>query len=137
MEGFGPVRLLLDTHIWLWSLLDPSKLSRRVRTAVKRTENDLWLSPISVWELHVLAERGRIKLDAEPRRWLAEALSKTPAREATLNFEVAMRSREILLPHPDPADRFLVATALVYDLTLVTADEILLQAKVCAVLANQ
>lgn len=131
------MRLLLDTHIWLWSLLDPSKLSRRVRTAAKRTENELWLSPISVWELLVLAERGRIKLDAEPRRWLAEALSKTPAREATLNFEVAMRSREILLPHPDPADRFLVATALVYDLTLVTADETLLQAKVCAVLANR
>ena len=131
------MRLLLDTHIWLWSLLDPSRLSRRVRAAVRRTENDLWLSPISVWELLVLAERGRMRLDAEPRRWLAEALSKTPAQEATLNFEVAVRSREILLPHPDPADRFLVATALVYDLTLVTADEILLQAKVCAVLANR
>ena len=131
------MRLLLDTHIWLWSLLDPSRLSRRVRTAVRRTANELWLSPISVWELLVLAERGRMRLDAEPRRWLAEALSKTPAQEATLNFEVAVRSREILLPHPDPADRFLVATALVYDLTLVTADEILLQAKVCAVLANR
>ena len=136
MDGFGPVKLLLDTHIWLWSLLEPSKLSRRVRTAIKRAENDLWLSPISVWELLVLAERGRVKLDAEPRKWVAEALSKTPAREATLNFEVAMRSRDILLLHPDPADRFLVATALVYDLTLVTADETLLQGKACAILAN-
>lgn len=78
-----------------------------------------------------------MKLDAEPRAWVAEALSKTPVQEATLNFEVAVRSREILPSHRDPADRFLVATALVYDLTLVTADEILLRAKACAVLANR
>ena len=131
------MRLLLDTHIWVWSLVAPSKLSRRVRAAVKRTENGLWLSPISVWETLALAERGRMKLDAEPQTWVAEALSKTPVQEATLNFEVAVRSREILPSHRDPADRFLVATALVYDLTLVTADELLLKAKVCAVLANR
>ena len=78
-----------------------------------------------------------MKLDAEPQTWVAEALSKTPVQEATLNFEVAVRSREILPSHRDPADRFLVATALVYDLTLVTADELLLKAKACAVLANR
>lgn len=130
------VKLLLDTHIWLWSLVEPARLSRRVRAAVRRAQNDLWLSPISIWELLVMAERGRIKLDAQPRNWVAEALSRTPAREAALNFEVAVRSREILPVHPDPADRFLVATALVYDLTLVTADETLVGAKICSTLAN-
>jgi PIN domain nuclease of toxin-antitoxin system len=135
VDGFK-VRLLLDTHIWVWSLVEPSKLSRRVRAAVKRAENGLWLSPISVWETLVLAERGRVRLDREPRSWVVEALSKTPVQEATLNFEVAVRSREILPSHRDPADRFLVATALVYDLTLVTADEALLKTKACAFLAN-
>jgi PIN domain nuclease of toxin-antitoxin system len=129
------VKLLLDTHVWLWSLLDPAKLSRRVRGAVRRAENELWLSPISVWELIVLSERGRVRLDSAPRAWVTEALGKTPAQEATLNFEVALRSREILPAHPDPADRFLVATALVYDLTLVTADERLVRAKACPILA--
>ena len=57
---------------------------------MRRSQNDLWLSPISIWELLVLAERGRIKLDAQPRNWLVEALSRTPAREAALNFEVAV-----------------------------------------------
>lgn len=130
------MRLLLDTHIWVWSLVEPSKLSRRVRAAVKRAENGLWLSPISVWETLALAERGRVRLDREPRAWVVEALSKTPVQEATLNFEVAVRSREILPSHRDPADRFLVATALVYELTLVTADEALLKTKACALLAN-
>jgi len=128
------VKLLLDTHVWLWSLAEPGRLSRRVRAAITRTGNELWLSPISVWELLVLAERGRLKLDAEPRRWVAQALAHTPAQEAVLTFEVAARSRDVLLGHPDPADRFLVATAVVYGLTLVTADDALIGQKVCPVL---
>lgn len=75
-----------------------------------------------------------MKLDTAPRAWVAEALAKTPAHQATLNFEVAVRSREILPAHPDPADRFLVATALIYDLTLVTADQELIKAKACPIL---
>ncbi len=75
-----------------------------------------------------------MRLNEEPRRWIAEALARTPA---VLTFEVAIRSREVMLPRPDPADRFLVATALVYDLTLVTADDVLIDAKLCPVLANR
>ena len=131
------MKLLLDTHIWLWSLAEPGRLSKRVRAAVTRAENEFWVSPISVWELLVLAERGRVKLDDEPRRWVADALASTPAQEAILTFEVAIRSREVMLAHPDPSDRFLVATALVYDLTLVTADDSLIEAKLCPVLANR
>ena len=92
---------------------------------------------IAVWELLVLAERGRIKLAPGPREWIATALNRTPAHEAPLNHEVAIRSREILPAHEDPADRFLVATALVYDLTLVTADETLIRAKPCPILGNR
>jgi len=49
------VKLLLDTHIWLWALLEPEKLARRVRDALGLGENELWLSPISVWEADPLA----------------------------------------------------------------------------------
>lgn len=131
------MNLLLDTHIWLWSLGEPDKLSKRVKTALTRTENELWISPISVWELLMLAERARVKLDDEPRRWVADALARTPAQEAVLTSEIAVRSREIMLAHRDPADRFLVATALVYDLTLVTADDVIIDAKPCPVLVNR
>jgi len=54
---------------------------------------------------------------------------KLPFREAVINQEVAIQSRKINLPHQDPADRFLAATAIVYDLTLVTADTLLIDAK--------
>jgi PIN domain nuclease of toxin-antitoxin system len=131
------VRLLLDTHIWRWSVSAPEKLGRRLRAALARSGTELWLSPINVWELLVLAEKGRIKLAPEPRQWIAEALRRTPAHEAPLNHQVAIRSREILPAHEDPADRFLIATALVYDLTFVTADEPLIRAKPCPILANR
>ena len=60
---------------------------------------------------------------------------KIPAREAALNLEVALQSRLVELPHQDPADRFLVATALVYNLTLATADKRIVQAGCVPVLS--
>jgi PIN domain nuclease of toxin-antitoxin system len=130
------LKLLLDTHIWLWSLVDQGRLGRRVRAALSRDDSELWLSPMSVWEVLILAERHRIRIDADPGRWVADAFARTPAQEAPLTFDVAVRSREVLPSHPDPVDRFLVATALSYDLTLVTADSVLQAAKACPVLRN-
>jgi PIN domain nuclease of toxin-antitoxin system len=128
------VRLILDTHVWLWTLTDPGRLGRRARGALARPTSELWLSPISVWELLVLAERGRVKLDDEPSLWAREALERSPVREAALTHEVALQSRELAPSHPDPADRFIMATARVFELTLVTADEALLDMRVCPLL---
>ena len=130
------MRLLLDTHIWLWSLDDPDRLSNRVRTALRSADNEVWLSPVSVWEVLLLAEKGRIGLKPEPTDWVQKALEKSGAREATLNHHIAIRSRQVELDHEDPADRFLAATAQVYDLTLVTADEGLLRGRGYQALSN-
>lgn len=131
------MRLLLDTHIWVWSLLDPSRLSRRVRAELESPDNELWLSPISAWELLVLIEKGRVEVDKEGVQWVAEVSRSAALREAALTHEVAVESRVIDLPHQDPADRFLAATARVYDLTLVTADERLLTSRRISTLANR
>ena len=117
------MKLLLDTHIWLWSLLEPKKLTRRVRRLLESTSNELWLSPISTWELLILVEKGRIVLTLEVDAWLAEAAKKAPMKEAPITHEIARESRLVDLPHQDPADRFLAATAKVLDLTLISADE--------------
>ena len=131
------MRLLLDTHIWVWSLLDPLRLSPRVRAELESPDNELWLSPISAWELLVLIEKGRVEVDKEGVQWVAEVSRATALREAALTHEVAVESRVIDLPHQDPADRFLAATARVYDLTLVTADERLLGSRKISTLANR
>lgn len=131
------MRLLLDTHIWLWSLLAPEHLSRPVARALENRANELWLSAISTWELVALVERKRLTLDDPVDIWVAEAMRRAPLREAPLTHEVALASRAIALPHRDPADRLIAATARVLGLTLVTADERILGAKVVPTLANR
>ena len=115
-------KYLLDTHILLWSLIDPSYLSNDVAKELDNPDHELWLSPITTWEIIILSEKGRIRLDAPPVRWMKNVLSTLPFQEATLNHEVAMQSRDVRLPHQDPADRFIAASAIVYGLTLVTAN---------------
>ncbi len=130
------MRLLLDTHIFLWSLLDPAQLSTRVAAELESPLNEIWVSPIVLWEILMLAERGRVSLEPDAPAWVRRACQTVPFREAPLNHEIAILSRAIDLVHQDPADRFLAATALVYDLTLVTADERLLRSRRIASLAN-
>lgn len=131
------MKLLLDTHIWLWALLEPERLTPAVRTALESADNELWLSPISVWEALVLAERGRLSPSTPVTEWIERMVRAIPRREAPLTHDIAVASRQLTLPHQDPADRFLAATALVLGLTLVTADERLLASTDYAVLANR
>jgi PIN domain nuclease of toxin-antitoxin system len=130
------MKLLLDTHIWLWSFLEPEKLTRRVAGALENARNELWLSPISVWEVMLLSQKGRVELHEEVGSWVATAMKTVAFREAPITHEIALETQHIDLPHRDPADRFLVATAKVLGLTLVTADESLIRAKAVPVLAN-
>ena len=97
-------KYLLDTHILLWSLIDPSCLSNDVAKELDNPDHELWLSPITTWEIIILSEKGRIRLDAPPVTWMKNMLSTLPFQEATLNHEVAMQSRDVRLPHQDPAD---------------------------------
>ena len=131
------MKLLLDTHIWLWSLLEPDRLSRRVAQALKNPANELWLSPISTWEVGVLVRKRRLELGQEVGAWVARALSEVPLKEAPLTHEIALEAPSIALPHQDPADRFLAATAKVLGLTLVTEDARLLEVEGFSVLANR
>lgn len=124
MSGF-----LLDTHIWWWYLTGSDRLGRGLHRQINQSRTDCWLSPISVWELGMLAERDRIRIPGVFRKWVEDALEKFPLGEAALTREVALVSREIELEHNDPADHFLAATALVHDLVLLTVDERLTKAR--------
>ena len=123
------MKLLLDTHVILWSAAEPEKLPAKIAGELEEESNELWFSSISVWEILLLAEKGRVVVKADHEKSIRKMFKKLPFREAVINQEVAIQSRKINLPHQDPADRFLVATAIVYDLTLVTADRRLIDAK--------
>lgn len=130
------MKLLLDTHVWVWARLAPERLVPRVAAALQSTKNELWFSPISVWEVYLLIERGRLEVAGPATAWIQGALARVPMHEAKLSAEIALLSRTIDVPHQDPADRFLAATAASCDLTLVTADAHLLRGKGYRTLAN-
>lgn len=117
------MKYLLDTHIWLWSLLEPDKIGPDAATILQDDDNELFISPITLWEIMILAERGRIELHPTPAEWIEEALKRSPVKEAKLSHAIAVKSRQIELPHQDPADRFIAATAWEYGMTLITADQ--------------
>ena len=118
------MKLLLDTHAWLWRLLDPSRISADAEEAIADSGSELFLSPISTWEALVLARKGRLSLNPTPHEWVLDALRRTALAAAPLNHGIALRSETLDgFASEDPADRFLVATALELELTLVTADQ--------------
>ncbi len=129
------MKLLLDTHIWLWSLAEPARLGRRLRQHLRDHSNELWLSPVSTWEALLLNAKRRIRLRGDLTEWLARATAHM--REAPLTHEIVLAAHHLPLPHLDPADRFLAATAQVLGLTLVTADERLLGLGEIATLDNR
>jgi PIN domain nuclease of toxin-antitoxin system len=130
------VKFLLDTHIWLWSLGESQRLSKRVAKELDDRHNELWLSPISISEALLLFKKKRIQISTDFATWLAESLSVLPVVEAPLTFEVARTLPLLEMPHGDPADLFLAATAKAFDLTLITADRNLIRTEGISVLAN-
>ena len=119
------MKLLLDTHVWLWALHDPSQLGHHVRDVLRSPANELWLSPVSTWEALSLNAKGRIRLPAHLSDWLTAATAAL--QKAPLTHEIVLIAQQLPLPQPDPAHRFLAATAQIMEITLVTADDSLLR----------
>lgn len=119
--------VVLDTHVWLWWLAEPTKLSAAAREAIDAAD-EIGVAAISAWEVAMLEDRGRIALDRPVARWVRDALTADPRITAvpltpTLATEAAGLGGEGM--HGDPADRFIYATARGRRATLITRDEAL------------
>jgi len=119
------MRLLLDTHVLLWWLNDAGRLSAGQQKALGRAEekSPLLVSDISLWEVAMLHNLDRIRLDIPLREWLSKAVA--PPRVRTQGISPAIATEVAALPdsfHRDPADRIIVATARVLGATLLTQD---------------
>jgi PIN domain nuclease of toxin-antitoxin system len=116
------VRLLLDTHTFLWWLTDDRKLGRKARAAITDTGSVVHVSAASCWEMAIKATLGRIDLGG------ADLAAEIPANgfvELPITARHALRAGDLPRHHADPFDRMLVAQALVEELVLVTHDQVL------------
>lgn len=119
--------IVLDTHVLVWADSDDRKLGRKSRALIDR----LWATrkvavpSIVFWEVGVLQARRRLQLPVSVEEW-RESILAAGAVELALNGAIALRALDLSGLHNDPADRFIVATALTHGAALMTADEKLL-----------
>lgn len=123
--------LLLDTHVWIWSVDgDERRLGRRARSLLVAAESReaIRVSPVTLFEITALHTLGRLKLTRSPERWIRDALDASGIRIAELSFDVAVDAGAIpRTALADPIDRLLVATARQLDAALVTSDTRILE----------
>ncbi len=116
------MKYLLDTHIWIWAISQPAKLTPEVKEILQSPSSEVFISVISVWEFLVLLEKDRLTINTSIEEWLDVAIFKSNIKEVPLDMDIALQSRRLTLPHQDPADRFIAASAFVNRLTLITSD---------------
>lgn len=122
--------ILLDTHVLVRYMGDPGRLGKRALSTIDRAvaTDQLFVSAISFWEMATLVVKGRLELDTTVAAFRDLAI-RNGVREQVLDGDIATLAGELPDAHGDPADRMLVATAIVRGLTLVTADAVLLDWK--------
>ena len=116
------MKLLLDTHAFLWWVAASGGLSRKARSAVGSARNECFVSVASGWEIAIKVSLGKLRIEGALDRFLPEQLAANGFRPLAIDLKHAARVATLPFHHRDPFDRLLVAQALEEDLAVVTAD---------------
>ena len=116
------MRVLLDTHVWLWMWGEPERLRAEARTIVEDPATELNVSAVSAWEIAAKHAAGRLRLPSSPEAWLTDPRHRRDVTELPITFEHAIRASALPNHHRDPFDRMLVAQAQIESLVLLSAD---------------
>ena len=116
------MKVLVDTHCWLWMRAEPERLSERSRQLLRDPETALFFSAASAWEIAIKVSAGKLKLPTPPATFVAERLPEDGFSALPVQIAHALRAGELPPHHRDPFDRILIAQAQLEGLTLLTAD---------------
>lgn len=115
------MRLLLDTHLLLWALAEPARLSDQMRQIIVDPQSDVLFSAASIWEVAIKSRLGRPDFAVRPERIAAEAIARGFI-ELAVNWRAAAAVADLPLHHRDPFDRIIVAQAMTEPAYLYTVD---------------
>ena len=118
------MKLLVDTHVLLWSATDPDRIAAETRAAMEDGANDLFVSIVSAWEIAIKQSLDKLDLPKPAERWLPEVLRRTGYEVVEPGLAAALRVRALPWHHRDPFDRLLIGHALQDGYTIVTHDEV-------------
>lgn len=116
------MRLLLDTHVFIWSFSNPKRLKVDVARELKSSLNDLFVSVASIWEIQIKLKLGKMKLDASLQTIVYEQ-ENNGIQILNIDQRHALFIENLPLYHKDPFDRMLISQAMVEDMTIVTVDK--------------
>jgi PIN domain nuclease of toxin-antitoxin system len=116
------VRFLLDTCALLWLAAQPIKLSQAATAAINDSENELFFSDTSVWEIVLKHAAGKLPLSEPPRIWIPKQVAFFRLQPLNISAEALFKSGELPLIHNDPFDRLLAAQALLHGLKFISPD---------------
>jgi PIN domain nuclease of toxin-antitoxin system len=118
------VKLLLDTHAFLWWVGASQELSRKARTAVGSARNECFVSVASAWELAIKVGLGKLRIEGALDRFVPEQLAVNGFQALAIDLRHTARVASLPSHHRDPFDRLLVAQALEDDLSVLTANPV-------------
>jgi len=119
------MRLLLDTHTFLWWINNDPLLSEPARAAIASERNECFLSLASCWELAIKTSIGKLRLTKSVERFIPEELAANDFKLLNLDFRHVAKVESLPFHHRDPFDRLLVAQVLAERMTIVSADAVL------------
>lgn len=120
------MRILLDTHIFLWLLDDDKRLSKQYRQIIHNLDNEIFLSVVSIWECVIKYQVGKLNFSISPELYLPQERRKHLIKTLTVDENSIARLMKLPLIHKDPFDRLIMSQALQHDLTIVTQDKLIL-----------
>lgn len=117
------MRLLLDTHVFLWSALEPDKISDQAQAAISDGENEVYVSVVTAWEIAIKQSLGKLTLVTFAELWVPQVIRRSGFEVLPLEIDTALAVRALPFHHRDPFDRLLIAHAATEGLTIVTHDD--------------
>jgi PIN domain nuclease of toxin-antitoxin system len=118
------MRLLLDTHIFLWFISADARLPERLRESIRNPEHDVYLSAASLWEAIVKHQLGRLPLPQPPESYLPTQRARHQIASLSLDEASVRQLAKLPAIHRDPFDRMLICQALEHGLVIVTVDDV-------------
>lgn len=120
------MRILLDTHIFLWLLDDDKRLSKQYRQIIHDLDNEIFLSVVSIWECVIKYQVGKLNFPNSPEIYLPQERRKHLIKTLTVDENSITRLIGLPLIHKDPFDRLIMSQALQHNLIIMTEDKLIL-----------
>jgi PIN domain nuclease of toxin-antitoxin system len=117
------LKYLIDTVVWMWVLDSYERVRPAVRRVFEDGEDDVFLSPVTTWEISIKMRQGKLNFPGPPDRKVPEFIAEQRLQALPITHKHAAKVYDLPTHHNDPFDRMLIAQALVEELTLISSDE--------------